>query len=714
MRLWLLTTEYPPQSGGGISTYCSHTAKMFASNGIDVTVFVPARQAARFKISSQQDRIRVVYFQHNNRPQAKFLGWESSLSYEFSEVLKSFQGEEGAPDFIEAQEYLGIAYYPLQRRLLDDSYLKGSVFYVTAHAPSFLYLDYNQAPTYELPQYWTGEMERSVLKTADFVISPSRYLIDSLQARMDLGTPPVHILRNPFQLQEQSNDFVEGELVFFGKLTPQKGCLEMLEYLKEMWDGGFTKSVRLIGDGRHFFYPKLMDMGKYLEKTYRNYIERGLLFLEGHISPGEIESRLRNAHVVIIPSIVDNLPYTTLEAMAMGKLVLASKEGGQAEIIDNGVNGFLFSHREPGNFSNSLRKILELSHAQVLTVGQCARDTILRGCSYDSVFAKKIEILKTAQSRQPRPDFPFTRRRERVIGIEPRELVRGLLTVIIPFYNLGRYIEECVTSIIGSDYSNIEIVIIDDGSSEAESVKALARVEKQYSIRTIRQRNVGISATRNRGAEIATGEYLAFLDADDTVHPSYYSRAIRILEKYQNVSFVGCWAQFFGENKNVWPSFNPEPPYLLTHNMLNSSGLIFKTDHFISAGGNDQDLIYGMEDYESVLNLVKKGFGGVVIPEILWNYRIRSTSMAQSFNRYSELYLYRIISRKHSDFYREYAEEVTNILNANGPGFLYKNPTMASSRLLRIFSGNSKVINFMRRNGFLRKLAKIIVTLIAK
>lgn len=717
MKLWVLTTEYPPQSGGGISTYCWHTAKMMAAEGIATTVFIPASQSESHLIKEQEKNIRLVYFRQDNNNQNRFLGWETALSYEFSKVLKEFQDREGEPDFVEAQEYGGIAYYPLQRRLLEENYLRKSVFFVTAHAPGFLYLEYNQAPAFQFPQYWIGEMERSVLRTADFVLSPSQYLLSELKSRVDLGSVTAHVLRNPFMAFDPAPGYVEGDLVFFGKLTPQKGGLEMLQYFQEMWDNGFKGAIRIIGSGEHFFYPKMMDMGDFVRKKFSKYIAEGLIIFEGHLAPARLEERISRAHAVIIPSTVDNLPYTVLEAMSLGKVVLVSEQGGHAELINHGINGFTFSHHSKGSFASAIKDIVNLTPEKIIEIGSKAHQTIVEECSYQSVFRKKLDLLKSLKPKRRSNEFPYIRTREFSPDVK-RKNNEGLLSVIIPFYNLSEYIEACVISILNSDYTDLEVIIINDGSTELNSSEILNSIGGKYAVKIHHQKNSGLCETRNTGARLASGEFLAFLDADDTVHPSYYTKAIRVLREFDNVNFVGCWAQYFGENDEIWPAFNPEPPYLLTHNMINSSAVVYKTSCFLAVKGNDPKMIYGMEDYETIINLVKNGFQGVVIPEILWNYRIRSGSMAQSFNRFSELYLYRLISKKHAGFFSEYAEELANLLNSNGSGIDFNNPTFerpAASSVVQFHkevSRNSRIIKFIKQNRILRKLAKKIYIVI--
>ncbi|MCB0487320.1 MAG: glycosyltransferase [Cyclobacteriaceae bacterium] len=704
MKFWLLTTEYPPLSGGGISTYCWHTARMLAENNIQVTVFIPAVQSQSTRIVMQQENIRLIYFKASGNPQNSFLGHEAALSYQFSKVLKEFQEKDGEPDFIEAQEYNGIAYYPLQRRLLEENYLGKSCFFVTAHAPGFLYQEFNQAPRFKAPEYWVGEMEKSVLRSADFVISPSQYLLDKLAERMDLTELESTVIFNPLSSSDQPDSRDSGELVFFGKLIPQKGPIEMLQYFKELWDKGFERPIHIIGGGEHFFHPKMMDMGAYLRHKYETYIKRGLLRFEGHILPEKLHERLLNAQVVIVPSVVDNLPYTVLEVMLMGKIVLASAQGGHSELIENGENGFMFSHDDPQSFANTLHAILDLSKERAKEIGRKARKKILEECSYKTVFQTKMELLEVKRSPKRVSKFPFIRPQKRKLPLMPAGLVENLLSIVVPFYNLGEFIEECVVSLIQSDYSNKEIIIIDDGSSDSQSLRILEGVKTRYPVRVVRQDNRGLSAARNYGASLATGEYLAFLDADDKVNRTYFTKAIRVLKEYENVSFVGCWAQYFGDSRDVWPTFNPEPPYLLTHNMINSSALVYKTECCLSFGLNDPRMVYGMEDYDSVIGMVESGHGGVVLPEILWYYRIRRSSMAQAFNRYSQLYLYQIISAKHKEFFARYADEIVNILNANGPGMYYKNPAKTGARFGQILE-DSTVVNWLKRNRILRNIA---------
>ena len=116
-----------------------------------------------------------------------------------------------------------------------------------------------------------------------------------------------------------------------------------------------------------------------------------------------------------------------------------------------------------------------------------------------------------------------------------------------------------------------------------------------------------------------------------------------------------------------------------------------------------------MEDYDSVISMVKNGARGVAIPETWWQYRIRKDSMAQSFTRNKELYLYRILSRKHRQFYNSYGTEIANILNHNGPGLQFSNPSKELDSGIKL---SKKFILLIKKNRLIRNFAKKLYRII--
>ena len=712
MNYWLLTSEFPPIHGGGISTYCVETAKMLSSIGYDVTIITPDFNSNKL-VFEKNEQYTVVRFNPTKQYTFTFLGYEANLSFAFANVVKMLILEQGAPDIIEAQEYMGIAYYLLQHKHLQYREFKNLKILITLHAPSFLYLEYNKVSFYQHPHYWIGEMERFCIRAADMVISPSRFLIDELKSRLLLEDVKIHVIKNPYHVNWQLQDHIiqKDTIVFFGKLTPQKGCLELIHFFQAMWKEGSELPLYMIGGGDHLYHPEGVDTIDYIKNKYDNEIRSGKLKLLGSIHPDQISDHLNDANVVVIPSIIDNLPYTVLEAMSRGKIVLTSVQGGQSEIIQHEKSGFLFDHKQPESFQSQLKQALSLSDQLRKTIEQNAYDEIKREYSYKNIGDKKNKLLEELIITQNEPkQFPFIRpiqTNQSILSINSYS-PGALLSIIIPYYNMGKYIEETIVTIQNSTHKNVEIIIVDDGSNEADSIEVLNKFKEDRQIKIISKKNEGLPVARNTGALEARGKYLAFLDPDDTVESDYYEKAIVVLSRFENVFFVGCWAKYFGESQGFWPSFNPEPPYLLIHNMINSSALVYKKEAFLRSGMNDPIMIYGMEDYESVINMVENGYQGVVLPEPLWNYRIRKNSMVRAFTKEKKIYLYRLIADKHSHFYSTFASEITNLLNANGPGVDYDNPTLIYDLPGNNWLGpkiKNKIISKIKSNQFTRKIA---------
>ena len=97
--------------------------------------------------------------------------------------------------------------------------------------------------------------------------------------------------------------------------------------------------------------------------------------------------------------------------------------------------------------------------------------------------------------------------------------IKDLITVIVPVYNVEKYLEQCVDSILNQTYKNIEIILVDDGSKDKSGQLCNEFSNKYSQIKTIHKKNAGLGMARNSGLKIANGEYIAFVDSDDWLAP---------------------------------------------------------------------------------------------------------------------------------------------------------------------------------------------------
>lgn len=130
------------------------------------------------------------------------------------------------------------------------------------------------------------------------------------------------------------------------------------------------------------------------------------------------------------------------------------------------------------------------------------------------------------------------------------------VSIIVPVYNTERYVANCLDSLLAQTYRNVEIIAVNDGSTDG-SREILDRYAKEKGVKVVVRPNGGLSAARNSGMEVATGEWLMFVDSDDAVHPELIERSMRIATE-TGVDFVRH------EDRNVEPdrmmSFEAPPP----------------------------------------------------------------------------------------------------------------------------------------------------------
>lgn len=106
------------------------------------------------------------------------------------------------------------------------------------------------------------------------------------------------------------------------------------------------------------------------------------------------------------------------------------------------------------------------------------------------------------------------------------------ISVIVPVYNVEKFLEKCVSSILKQTYSNLEIILVDDGSKDNSGMIADQLAKKDRRIKVIHKENGGLSSARNEGLKYATGDYIAFLDSDDCIIMDFYEYLYHMIQKY--------------------------------------------------------------------------------------------------------------------------------------------------------------------------------------
>ena len=194
-------------------------------------------------------------------------------------------------------------------------------------------------------------------------------------------------------------------------------------------------------------------------------------------------------------------------------------------------------------------------------------------------------------------------------------------SVIIPCYNHGIYIDDALNSVLDQTSPDIEIIIVDDGSTDKFTMEKLDELKKA-GLKVIATENMGLANARNTGIDEAKGIYILPLDADDRIGPRYIEKASKILDDNPGAGIVYCEARFFGRAFGKWdlPPFSIDE--MLIENIIFSSGLFRKKD-WEKIGGYDPGMNLGWEDYDFWLSILENGFTAYKIKEAMFFCRIR-------------------------------------------------------------------------------------------
>ncbi|MEP0917141.1 glycosyltransferase [Leptolyngbya sp. DQ-M1] len=211
-----------------------------------------------------------------------------------------------------------------------------------------------------------------------------------------------------------------------------------------------------------------------------------------------------------------------------------------------------------------------------------------------------------------------------------------VISVIIPVFNGEHTITETVQSVLNQTFTELEIIVIDDGSQD--STLSVVSSITDTRVKVFSYDNAGVSTSRNRGFAHATGEYISFLDADDLWTPNKLEAQYQALQLHPQAAVAYSWVdyidqdgKFFRSANHVTANGNIYEQLLLNNLLENGSNPLIRRQAFADVGGFDPTLAFG-EDWEMWLRLsARYEFVAVPSPQVL--YRMSSNSVSCNVQR---------------------------------------------------------------------------------
>ena len=210
------------------------------------------------------------------------------------------------------------------------------------------------------------------------------------------------------------------------------------------------------------------------------------------------------------------------------------------------------------------------------------------------------------------------------------------VSIVIPCFNQGEWLLEAIESIKVSHCSSIlEIIIVNDGSDQPNTLEVLRSLNPAEFV-LVHQDNRGLAAARNRGIEIAVGEFVLPLDADNAVNSAYFTSGVSRLSEDSGLGVVYGNAKYFGERSGDWIVRDFSLKDLVRGNYIDACAL-FRKSAWYSVGGYDEGMPFmGWEDWDFWLRLANKGWRFKHLNEFAFKYRVRANSMISTTNKHSK------------------------------------------------------------------------------
>ncbi|NUT55462.1 MAG: glycosyltransferase, partial [Thermoleophilia bacterium] len=621
----LVSRELAPFAGGGIGVYTTALAGVLADAGADVTVISrAAHRAEHERLVAEGHPLPNVRWLWVPDPDGAhehaFVGYHHAWSGLVYEAVREAYGSRG-PDVLEFPDYHGEAFVTLQAKRTGDRMLRDTTIAVRAHCSWEMCTRLNGYLGTDDESRALVALERWSLANADCLLYAGGDIAGTYGRVYGDRLAPAARIRHPLALPPVNPPDSEYEcpwpvrFLYLGRLERRKGAHRILEAAlanpSDAWSltylGGDTQSgvlgtsltgqleLMAAGDPRVRFQPP---------------VPRSL-----------VPDLIRMHDILVMPSIWECWPYVVLEALALGRPALATPTGGLVELVQPGISGW----------RSRDTSVEALSEAMGELIADPTQVTELVRTGKPERHAQELtEPEGIARS--------YRRLAEEPLAKPPKVISRApsLVSVIVTYHRLHRFIRDAVASIRAQSWPRIEIVVVDDGSLGPEDQVLDTLAAGDIPVRVVTQPNGGLGAARNLGISVARGRYVFPLDADNMAEPEFVERAVRVLDADPAIAYVTAWSRFVDEdNEPLLPDsvagYSPlgnEVALVEELNVAGDAAAVLPRRLFEIGYSYSEDVAI-CEDWMLYRSLRRDGRYGVVIPERLMRYRVRADSMYQ-------------------------------------------------------------------------------------
>lgn len=617
-----------PVRNGGIGTAYYYAANFLRDCGHDITIFYSLGnfcETGMIEDWVQFYAAKGITFIPAEDPKIPSmpgaLGRFMSVSRKVYEYLKrqSF-------DIVHASEWRGNVFYALLAKKLGLAFAN-TTFCIKTSSPTLWSTIGNHNFVKEPQDLLRSYIERKSVEWGDFIISPSHHMLHWMEHHgYDLPKGRCYVQPNIMPISE-SQTFQNRqpatclrkvkELVFFGRLESRKGLKIFCQALTKLEkDGGVGCKVIFLGK---------LNLGNFDAESYLKSQAQHWSFpweiITDYDALQALEYLKSGDRLAVVPSLLDNSPFTIYECLAERIPFICSDRGGTAELIHEIDRRQVVISVHPTKLAKQLRQII-------------ARGTIIARPSFD--FQQNLETW--AQWHLAIKTHPPVKKEKNshLLGVS-FQTKYPLVSICVAHFNRPKELSQAIASIEQQTYANYEVILVDDGSDDPEAIAYLNALEDPFAERgwkIVRQENLYLGAVRNTGVRHAKGEYVLLMDDDNCAKPHELEVFVQAAQ-HSGADILTCFADLFEGEETPDPSLVKERmtpigdclSYGLFANCYGDSNSLIKRNVFEKIGGFTEDYGVGLDDQDFFSRAILHGAQLFVIPEALYWYRISKTRL---------------------------------------------------------------------------------------
>jgi glycosyltransferase involved in cell wall biosynthesis len=630
VRIALVSRELYPFGGGGIGQFVASAARLL-SRVADVTIlttslFEPEHRELAARADPRLPPGRIVFVPEPMPDEVE--AWSHIMHLYGWRVLQALKQAfpEGGPELIEFPDFLGEAFVTLQAARTCDPFLAGSTICVRVHTTGEICdvldgcvkRDRASRALYAMERFSLAHADRLLWQGGDVLGAYRRFYGDAALA-------PAQRIRYPYAepIVDPALDVAHQpssplRILYAGRLERRKGIHNLVRAACGLARDDFRLTV--VG-GDTVTGPLGTSMRDGLELAIA---DDPRVELAGSRDRASLSQEIRAHDVVAVPSLWECWPYAALEPLHLNRPVLGTPVGGLSELVRAGESGWLADGCGPEALASALERLLADAAQPARLIRAGLPHATGRALSPDG------EILDGYHELIGGPRVP----ENRTSRAEPPPLV----SAIVPYYRAAEFVADAVASLVAQTYRRLEIVIVNDGSFEDED-RVLAALVTRHPVRVVTQMNQGLGAARNFGISQSLGRYVFPLDADNAAEPTFVERAVETLERRPEVAYVTAWSRYVDAGGVPLPGhdlgYEPLGNEARLNDLVNVAGdaaAVIRRRVF-DAGFAYSDELTSYEDWHLYRELARAGLLGLVIPERLIRYRVRTDSMQAQIAR---------------------------------------------------------------------------------